>query len=105
MLRGKQVLYSNIYQTDTSKPERKGHRNVFIDLRDECLAYRFHYYVQFHKKDYKDVLKHLEVEFFITENVIVQRLTPYAHLLKHLKESEITPIVMRKKYPHLVWAA
>lgn len=105
MPRGHNTLFTNIFINDTPQPDRKGHRNVLIDKRDEALAYRYFFHVEILRKRYDDALKDLESEFFITENVIVQRLTPYADYLRNLKQKKTTPVIMRKKYPWFNWAA
>ena len=103
--RGQTTLFTNIFITDTPNTDRKGQRNVLIDRRDEALAYRYYFHIEILRKRYDDALKDLENEFFITENVIVQRLTPYADYLRSMKVKNTKPIVMRKKYPWFNWAA
>jgi hypothetical protein len=47
---------------------------VHIDRRDDALAARFYFYHHIIRKRYDDILLELEKEFFLTPNVIIQRL-------------------------------
>ncbi|GGH02868.1 hypothetical protein [Pedobacter zeae] len=104
MPRGQKTLYTDIFAADTSNNGRKTRIDLLRE-RDEAIAYRYYFRVNFLKDDYDDALKNLESEFFISERMIIERLTPMAALVKQLKQEGTTPAQMRKKYPHYNWAA
>jgi len=106
MLRGQNTLFTNIFPSSIA-PEnnRQGRRNALIDKRDEALADRYYYYVHLKRSRYDDALLSLEQEFFITADTIGTRLTPYVDYLKQLTSTNVKVSMLRRKYPHLNWAA
>jgi hypothetical protein len=73
-MRGTTALTSLFPSSIEAKSEQKGQRNVHIDRRDDALAARFYFYHHIIRKRYDDILLELEKEFFLTPNVIIQRL-------------------------------
>jgi hypothetical protein len=105
MIRGTQSVLSLFPTSIDTKTEQKGHRNVHIDRRDEVLTTRFYYYYQIRRMRYDDALVELETEFFITPNVILQRIGLKGDLMKQLVKNETKVTTLRKKYPFFNWAA
>jgi len=106
MLRGQQTLFTNIFPSSVKRDsDRKGTRNVFIEDRDIAIAHRYYYYIHIRRQRYDDTLVDLEKEFFITADVIGQRLTPYTDFLKELIHKNTKLSALKRKYPHWTWAA
>ena len=104
MLRGQQTVASLLPSSIINKPQNKGHRNVYIEERNEALVHRYYYYNHIKRLRYDDCLINLEKEFFITTNVILQHLVSYGELLKQLGIENHDLKYLRKKYPLFVWA-
>ena len=103
-MRGQHTLYSSIFPSAVVvEAPRKGQRNVHIDKRDEALACRYYYHAQILRRRYDDCLQHLELEFFITPSVIIQRLNDKQSLLKELVSKKTTVAELKKQYPYYVW--
>lgn len=103
MLRGHQST-NLIYPTSVqSNPERKGHRNVHIERRDEVLTARFYYYYHIKRQRYDDILLDLEKEFFITPDVVVQRLRLTGDIAKELLKKDTTTSDLKKLHPLYKW--
>lgn len=104
-MRGQQALYNDIFPS--AIPEnlgRKSKRNQFIDERDTALAHRFYYHANLLRSRYDDCLFALHVEFYLTPDVIVQRLGLKQELLKQLVADHASPQELKKKYPHFNWS-
>lgn len=105
MMRGQQALYNSLFPSSiTSEIENKGKRNVAIDDRDDAMACRYYYYVQIRRLRYDDCLVELYKEFFITPNVITQRLAKRTDLIKELIKTNAACSDLKKKYPQWVWS-
>jgi hypothetical protein len=104
MLRGQQSITCRFPTSVVSKPEQKGHRNVHLTRRDEVLTVRFYYYYHLKRMRYDDILLELEKEFFITPDVVVQRLRETGELAKKLVREEFNITQLKKDYPLFMWA-
>lgn len=105
MLRGQQTIISFYPTSIEQKPQQKGHRSVHINRRDDVLTTRFYYYYHIRRIRYDDILLELEKEFFITPDVIVQRLRLTGPLAKQLLKTETRIEQLKKLYPWFNWAA
>ena len=104
MMRGQKAIYNTLFPSSvTSETENKGKRNVAIDDRDDAMACRYYYHAQICRRRYDDCLIHLYQEFFITPNVITQRLAKRTDLIKELVKANTTSAELRKKYPQWAW--
>lgn len=104
MLRGQQSIVKVFPVSVIDKPENKGQKSVHISRRDEVLTARFYYYYHLKRMRYDDILLELEKEFFITPNVVVQRLSLTGDLAKQLVRDEATTTELKRQYPLFVWA-
>jgi len=102
-MRGQQAIIKIFPSQIKPKTEQKGHRNVHMSRRDDALAVRFYYYYQIVRKQYEDTLLALEVEFFITPDVIVQRLSARTEYMKELTRSEPKITDLKKMLPFYSW--
>jgi hypothetical protein len=103
-MRGKTTLYNDLIPTSLETIGQKNQRNALIDDRDNALAHRYYYHAHLIRRRYDDCLSELSAEFFITPNVIVQRLSSRVDMIKSLVNQEATPSELRKKYPFFNWA-
>jgi hypothetical protein len=104
-MRGKTTLYNDLIPS--SIPDtlgEKSQRNTFLDRRDDKLAHRYYYHAHLIRRRYDDCLSELHLEFDLTPNVIVQRLSSRVDMIKALVNQETTPSELRKKYPFYNWA-
>lgn len=104
MHRGQQALFTTLFPTSVTPPDSdtKGER-LFIDKRDDALAYRYYFYVQIKRLRYDDCLLHLESDFFIGSRSIVLRLDSRKDLLKILIKQDAKVSVLKKKFPQFNW--
>lgn len=100
MIRGSQAITSIFKSSEIPLRATKGD---FTDLRDMCLAYRFYFYYQIKKEQFEETLKILELEFFIRERTISDRLTDNNMLLKDIANNKPSAKELAKRYPHLNW--
>ena len=105
MLRGQQAVIAYFPNSIETKTDQKGHRNVHIDRRDEVLTTRFYFYYHIKRVRYDDILLELEKEFFITPNIVVQRLRLTGPLAKALVKNDTKINQLKKLYPWFNWAA
>jgi hypothetical protein len=104
MMRGQKALYTSLFPSSiTSAPENKSKRNVYIDERDDAMACRYYYHAQLRRIRYDDCLVELYKEFFLSPNVITQRLMMRQEFIKKLITDKATRTHFRKKYPHFCW--
>ena len=102
-MRGQHSLINNLPSSIEQKPEQKGQRNVHLDRRDDALAVRFYYYYHLLRIRYDDILLKLEMEFFITPNVIIQRLGTRNAFMKDLSKQEPKLNDLKKMLPFYSW--
>jgi hypothetical protein len=102
-MRGNQAFTSLFPTGIEPKPDQKGQRNVHLDRRDDALALRFYYYHHFERVRYDDILLKLEIEFFITPNVIAQRLNTRTDYMKELSRTQPKVTDLRKLLPFFHW--
>lgn len=103
-MRGKQILYNDIIPSSIEELGKKSRRNTFIEERDDALAHRYYYHAHLCRRRYDDCLKSLSEEFFLSHNVIIQRLSKRTDLIKSLVSSNVAPVELRKLYGHFNWA-
>lgn len=103
-MRGKNSLYDDLIPCSVSTElGQKSRRNSFIEERDDALAYRYYFHAHICRFRYDDCLLHLSREFFLSHNVIIQRLSGRTNLLKSLVAANVQPAELRKMYPHFNW--
>ena len=102
-MRGSNAVVSIFPVSIETKPEQKGRRNVHIDRRDDALATRFYFYHHIKRLRYDDILLKLEREFFITTNVIIQRLNERTEFMKQLSKDTPKRDCLKKMFPFFVW--
>jgi hypothetical protein len=88
-MRGQLSLITALPSSIEPKPEQKGQRNVHLDRRDDALAIRFYFYYQ--------------LEFFITPNVIIQRLNQRTDFMKELSGKNPKLADLKKMLPFYSW--
>ena len=105
-MRGKETLFGIFEEADKQpKPEGYRPRNHYKPDRDKCLAYRYYYYGQIHRMRYDDILRKLELEFFLTEHRLVTVLSDNKLILEGVVNEKPTVKQLAKLYPHWVWTA
>ena len=105
MHRGQQSLFTTLFPTSvtpSTDSDSKGER-LFIDKRDDAIAYRYYFYVQIKRLRYDDCLLHLESDFFIGSRSIVMRLDSRKDLLKGLIKQDAKVNVLKKEFPQFNW--
>jgi hypothetical protein len=102
-MRGNVALTSLFPSSVETRPDQKGQRSVHLDRRDDALAARFYFYHHIIRKRYDDILLELEKEFFLTPNVIIQRLNLRTEYMKELSRKEVKVNYLRRIFPFYVW--
>ncbi|AEL23860.1 hypothetical protein [Cyclobacterium marinum] len=102
-MRGKNALYNDLFPSPLETTGKKSQRNTFIDERDEALSYRYYYHAHLCRLRYEECLQSLKLEFFLSHNVIIQRLNLKTDLIKLLVAENAQPADLRKKYNHYNW--
>jgi hypothetical protein len=103
-MRGKNALYHDIIPSSIAELGQKSQRNTFLEERDDALAYRYYFHANLCRCRYDDSLLHLSREFFLSHNVIIQRLSGRTALLKSLVAANVQPAELRRLYPHFNWS-
>lgn len=103
-MRGRKALYEDLIPCSIETVGQKSQRNTFLDERDEAMAHRYFYHAHVCRKRFDDCLLDLSREFYLSHNVITQRLLKKDHLIKSLITEDVNPQELRKKYPHFVWS-
>ena len=104
-MRGKTALYDKVFPVSLPEQEgTKGHRNSRIEERDEALTHRYYFYGHLRRLRYDDCLIHLSDEFFLSTNVIIQRLALRTECLKQLIEVKTSCKELQDKYPYFNWS-
>jgi hypothetical protein len=102
-MRGTNAIASIFPTSIESKPEQKGQRNVHLDRRDDAIATRFYFYHHIKRLRYDDILLKLEREFFLTPNVIIQRLNERTAFMKDLAQKAPKRDALKKMLPFYGW--
>jgi hypothetical protein len=103
-MRGKKALYEDLIPSSIGEPVgQKSQRNTFLDERDEAMVHRYYFHAHICRKRFDDCLLDLSREFFLSHNVITQRLLKKDEDIKGLILEGVQPHELRKKYPHFVW--
>ena len=102
-MRGSNAILSLFPSPIETHPEQKGRRNVHLDRRDDALAARFYFYHHIVRIRYDDILLKLEQEFFITTNVVIQRLNTRTNYMKDLSKQGAQAAYLKKMFPFYVW--
>lgn len=103
-MRGQKALYEDLIPSSLETVGQKSQRNTFLDDRDEAMAHRYFFHTHICRKRYDDCLLELSREFYLSHNVITQRLLKKADLIKSLIQEDVPAQELRKKYPHFVWS-
>jgi hypothetical protein len=98
-MRGSKALYHDVFPSSVKRPKR----TALLAKRDTAMTHRYYYYAQLQRLRYDDCLMRLSEEFFITPDVIVQRLQGMHELLRVLIASRMSVADLRKAYPHFSW--
>ena len=104
-MRGSLKLFADL----TPQPQaimsvsKQGRSAELHDKRNECLLYRYFYYLNFTDKRYSAVLDILSCEFFIAAYTIQERIDENYEKLLALKTENPTKASFQKRWPHLVW--
>lgn len=102
-MRGKNTLYNAIIPSSLPDDGRKGQRNTYLEQRDDAMACRFYFHAHLCRLRYDDCLLNLSREFFLSHNVIVQRLQDRTDLIKRLVKEGATAQELRKEYGFFRW--
>jgi hypothetical protein len=102
-MRGKNALYNDLIPTSIKEVGQKSQRNTFLEERDDALAYRYYFHAHLCRSRYDDSLVALSREFFLSHNVIIQRLSGRTELIKSLIAADFQPGELRKLFPYFVW--
>lgn len=102
-MRGKQALYEELIPSSVTEQGQKSQRNAFLEERDDALAHRYYYYAHLCRLRYDDCLQALSREFFLTPNVIIQRLTNRTELIRELVKEDKQPGELRRLYGWMSW--
>jgi hypothetical protein len=103
-MRGKNLLYEDLIPSSLEETAgKKSQRNAFLDERDDALAHRYYYYAHLCRYRYDDCLNALSREFFLTANVIIQRLTSRTELIRQLVSEDKQPGELRRLYGWYNW--
>jgi hypothetical protein len=86
-----------------SKPEQQGHRNVHLTRRDDAIAIRFYFYHHIKRLRYDDILLKLEIEFYLTPNMLMKRLNDRTDLMKELSKKDTKISNLKKILPYYNW--
>jgi len=102
-MRGKNSLYNDIIPSSIAELGKKSRRNTFLEERDDALAYRYNYHAHLCRLRYDDCLVGLSAEFFLSHNIIIQRLSRRTDLLKSLVSANMQAGELRRLYPYYAW--
>lgn len=103
IMRGKHALYEELIPSSIAEQGQKSQRSTFLDERDDALAHRYYYYAHLLRYRYDDCLMALSREFFLTHNVIIQRLGTRTDLIKCLVSEDKQPGELRRLYGWYNW--
>lgn len=67
------------------------------------MVHRYYYHAHICRKRFDDCLLDLSREFFLSHNVITQRLLKKDEDIKCLILEDVQPQDLRRKYPYFVW--
>lgn len=98
-MRGRKALFQDVFPTSVKVTGRA----AMLQKRDTAMTYRFYYHAHLQRLRYDDCLMRLSEEFFLTPDVIVQRLQSQSDLLKDLVAKNYSPADLRKLLPHFSW--
>jgi hypothetical protein len=102
-MRGRKALYDDLIPSSLELTGQKSQRNMFLEERDEAMCCRFYYHAHLCRRRYDDCLTELSREFFLSPNVITQRLIRKDASIRELISRQIPPAELRKRYPYFVW--
>jgi hypothetical protein len=102
-MRGKQALYETLIPSSIEEQGKKSQRNAFLEERDTALAHRYYYYAHICRLRYDDCLDALSREFFLTPNVIIQRLMERTELIRQLVSEDKKPAELKRLYGWYNW--
>jgi hypothetical protein len=101
-MRGSGRLMSIIYESKKEGIAKEGDGRYTVE-RDEALAIRFYYHAAILSKRYDVCLRSLTKEFYLSENVIIQRLMTRQDFIKKLCDNKTTPKELKEVYPFYNW--
>lgn len=102
-MRGENALYNDIIPNSITPVGQKSKRNAFIEERDDALAHRYYYYANLCRFRYDDCLVNLSKEFFLSHNVIIQRLGRRTDTIKRLVSENVGHLELRRLYGYFSW--
>lgn len=103
-MRGQQSLFNSFVTRQEEKTVRKGRSADMIALRDECLLYRYYYYIKLQGKRYDVAIQELSKEFWVKESNIIYRMQCNTGRLEQIMKQEQPAIKqLRLQYPWWTW--
>jgi hypothetical protein len=88
---------------DSSARRKKGRSEILNKKRNECLAARFFFYLNFTDRRYDKIIADLSKEFFLSAATIPDVLTDNAVLLNELRINKPDKKYFVSNWPHLNW--
>jgi hypothetical protein len=103
-MRGSLKLFTEVLEpVPVMTLNRQGRSAELHSQRNECLLYRYFFYLNFTDKRYTSILNDLSKEFFIAPFTIQERIDENYEALLQLKSLNLNKSDFEKKWPHLVW--
>ncbi|SFD01501.1 hypothetical protein SAMN05518672_10147 [Chitinophaga sp. CF118] len=103
-MRGQKALFNNYVNKPVAKTTKKGRSSDLIALRDECLLYRYYYYIKLQSKRYDMAIQELSNEFWVRNSNIIYRMKCNSDRLEQIMKQEQPDVKqLQSLYPWLVW--
>lgn len=108
-MKGRNAVYKKLFLgkeeegCESPLTKRKGRSGKLLALRNECLSYRYYYFVKIKQYNYEKALALLEDEFCLKVCTLCNLLTEQQPLLKRIIAAKTTKQQLATKYPHLTW--
>ncbi|TAN18813.1 MAG: hypothetical protein EPN37_04435 [Chitinophagaceae bacterium] len=106
-MRGQYILFNDFIETDVStalsEPGGKGRSAELIDLRNECMMYRYYYLIRIKKFQYLDSLEELSRQFHISVSTVIYQFQKNDVQLRKVMNENASIKTLQNKYPWLLW--
>lgn len=101
-MRGSNTLYRSLLAIEPPQTNGTGKR-VYLDQRDDALAYRYYYYAELKQLGYERSLSILEREFYLSQRAVILRLEQRTGLIKQAVRERVRVADLRGLFPHYNW--
>ncbi len=98
---GQKTLYDAYLNPSTESS--KGRSAVLVGQRNHLLSARFYYHMHYCRLRFDDILHHLQREFFLSEQRIVDVLKENQTILDNYMEEKPEIKQLKKEFSWFVW--